>query len=84
MLAALGQVDPLDVGFEAADGVVEGYLGDVPPNELEAASWAARQPDPAGSDTNVPSLHQTQGGPTEAPGTGVGTVIGAVRRERRR
>jgi hypothetical protein len=43
-------------------GRLHGYLGDVPPAEFEAAFYAAQQPAPAGSETNNPSLHQTQRG----------------------
>ena len=41
---------------------LHGYLGDVPPAEFEAAFYAAQQTDPAGLESNSPSLHQTQGG----------------------
>jgi hypothetical protein len=38
--------------------------GDVPFAPLEAADYAPQQPDPAGSDTNEPSLHRRHGGST--------------------
>jgi hypothetical protein len=38
------------------------YLGDVPPAELEAAFYAAHPTARPGSETNSPSLHQSQGG----------------------
>ena len=36
---------------------LHGYLGDVPPDEFEAAFYAAQQTDPAGLESNNPSLH---------------------------
>jgi hypothetical protein len=37
------------------------HCGDLPPTEFEAALYAAQQPDPAGLESNSPSLQQTRG-----------------------